>query len=134
MSVLEQFEKRNYGKPKGIYFTLSKNGVSFSKETLRILGAPEFVDTFLSPQKRQFAIQACDYHDGALPFVTGKAAKATNFVRWKNQMLMDDLLELMHVEYDETKNVRCYGEYFRDENVVIYDLTAPEVKDARTNS
>ncbi len=129
--MLENFKKVNLtiGLP---YMSVTDNGVAFSKSAIIKMGKPEFVALLMNEETKQIAIKICDKSkDGSLQFA--KNAKTAS-VRWNNKDFLNTLSKMMDWNLKEG-GYRILGEWFNDEQAMIFDLTkANAIGDKDTES
>ncbi len=127
MSVLDGFNMCGETKERP-FLTLRTNTITFSKSSIDLLGRPKYVHAFIDPQKGKYAIQPCNKEALAFPFYTEPKPGKQILVRWANKERISDLGEIIDIK-KYPKGVRIYGEYNREENVIIYDINdSREVK------
>lgn len=123
MSILEGFKQINVvsGKPT---ITITKNGLTFSKNALYKLELSEYVNLFLNEQKQALAVQACtEKTNMSIQF----AREDKDYVRWNNQDFLQMIDKIMN--WDHTKyKYKIVGEYFSDEKLLYFDLALAEIE------
>jgi len=103
------------------YVSITTNGVTFNKTTIVKLGRPSHVLLMINEEEKQIAIQNCDSeNEDATPFLRNEG-KSTLSVRWNNKDLLNTISKLMNWDLKEC-GYRVDGEYFNDENAMIFDL------------
>lgn len=123
MSILDGFKQINVvsGKPT---ITITKNGLTFSKNAVYKLELSEYVNLYLSEQKKVLAVQCCtEKTNMSIKF----ASDDKDYVRWNNQdfLLMIDKL----MDWDHTKfKYKIVGEYYSDDKLLYFDLTLAEIE------
>lgn len=120
MSVLDGFDMCGETKEKP-FLTLRSNTLTFSKSSIDLLGKPEFVHAFIDTKNSRYAIQPCSKEQLALQFYVEPKPGKQAIVRWANKDRISDLTEIVDIK-KYPKGVRIYGDYIREENVIIYDL------------
>ena len=107
------------GKPT---ISVTKNGVGFSKQTLSRLGYSHFVLIYINKVDKQLGIKACKKNEpGATKFVPESKEK-TDSLRWNNPVFKEDVESLVSSELSGTDFI-CEGEYYDDENALLFDFT-----------
>lgn len=120
-SRLDSFRMISYTS-ENPYMTISKYGIQFSKSTIELLNAPAFVHIFIDEEKKQFAIQPCEYDGSAFPFVKEPTGGKQTLARWNNTTLVSVFSRIVGKDF-KAKAARANGSYFNDENLIIFDLT-----------
>ena len=122
MGILDGFKQINVvtGKPT---ITITKNGLTFSKNAVYKLELCEFVNLYLNEQKKVLAVQYCaEKTNMSIQF----ARDDKDFVRWNNQDFLQMIDKLMG--WDHTRNkYKIVGEYYSDEKLLYFDLNLAEI-------
>ena len=118
MGILDTFEL--LGAPEKPFITLSKYGITFSRQSLELLHEANYVHTYLDKKNKKFAVKPCEYDEAAVELVK-PGADRPNTLRWGNRSLLRTLVKLADVDVN-TSSVRVTGRYYEDEDVIIYDL------------
>ncbi len=121
MSILSTFQPFNFneGVPS---VSITPNGVTFNKSVVLKLGCPSHVRLLIDYDEKRIAVQPCSaLTEYAMAFYKEKAAKVLS-VRWNGRDLLNTLQSMMDWKLSE-KAYRCVGEFIREDNAVIFDLT-----------
>lgn len=123
MSILDGFKQINVvaGKPT---ITITKNGLTFSKNALYKLELSEYVNLYLNEQKKALAVQICSEKTNmSIQF----AREDKDYVRWNNQDFLQMIDKIM--DWDHTKyKYKIVGEYYSDEKLLLFDLNSAEIE------
>jgi len=123
MGILDGFKQINVvsGKPT---ITITKNGLTFSKNAVYKLELSEYVNLYLNEQKKVLAVQCCpEKTNMSIQF----AREDKDYVRWNNQDFLQTLDKLM--EWDHTKyKYKIVGEYYSNEKLLYFDLNSAEIE------
>lgn len=121
MSLLDSFEIMPYvtGVPS---MSVTKDGVNFNKTVVEKLGSPAYVRVLVDKAARKLAIMPCEEQaQGARPFLrNGRSSRAG--VRWNNTDLKDSIQSLAGWNLEE-QGCKVTGEYYPDDNTMIFNLT-----------
>ena len=120
MGRLDSFTMLNV--PEYPFIALSKYGITFSSSSLKLLKEAEYVHSYLDRANRKFAIQPCDPDEAAVEFMKRTEGRSQRLVRWGNRDLLRTLSDLAGVDVRQG-TVRVNGQYYDDEDLIIYDLT-----------
>lgn len=105
-----------------IYFSLTKNGLTFSRNAINQLGSPEYVRLLVNDKTKQVAIQVCDKNEkDKVKFVRD----GSDIVRWNNKVFIDSLLKLINQDINKLPYGKIYrvgGEYIPQENAILFNL------------
>ena len=120
MSRLDGFEvyTRNIGG--NIFISLTSYGVAFSKASVEVLNFPKYVHV-LFDKNANMAITPCEKDKMARVFVKNPDSNRAGFVRWNDKRLINHIIELAELKTNY-RGIRIKGEYFQDENILIYNL------------
>ena len=132
MGLFDGFESISVNTDRP-FISLSKYGVTFSKSSVEMLGYPSHVKPMLNREKKQFAIIAADGETNASPFVKNEAAKTKGFVRWNQRSLVRNLGQYTNVENILETGIRVNGQYYPEENAIIYNLTDTQPLSSNAN-
>lgn len=102
------------------YFSVTKNGMTFSKAVTVKLGFPEYTRFLINQESKQVALQVCGKNDAnATAFY--RARKSNIFsVRWNSHDLIATMERLLG-ESLEKAGYRVDGELI-DETTMLFDL------------
>ena len=102
-----------------IFLSITKYGILISAAVVNVLNHPETVSVYFNKAEKKMAIKA----QGAHNFASAK----TKYVRWSSKRLKR---AIEAVAGESITDKRFLGEYFEDEQVVIFSLgdTAPVKK------
>jgi hypothetical protein len=126
--MLEGFRKYNMsaGTPS---VSITENGIAFSKAAIIRLGKPQKVDFLINDSEKKIAIRCAENDtEGAFPFYNPR--KKIVSVRWNNKELLSEVENLMQWEL-KGHIYRANGEYIKNENAMIFDLTKVNVIKSR---
>lgn len=118
MGLLDTFELMN--APAVPFITLSRYGITFSKYSLEKLAYAQYVHAYIDRDAKQFAIQPCQKDEAAIELVSHDKPNPA-FVRWGNRKMLRTLVGLAGINVNE-KSYRINGVYYKEEDVIIYDL------------
>ena len=121
MGRLDDYEIYTTNTGGNIFISVTNYGVSFSKASVECLDYPEYVHVFFNRRENNMAIKPCEKDDEARVFVKNRDADRAGFVRWNDKKLIRYMIELADLKIG-AKGIRIRGEYFSDENVLIYTL------------
>lgn len=119
MGIFDRFERISVNTDQP-FISLSKYDVTFSKSSAELLGYPSHVEPMLNWEKKRFAIKAADGQTDASPFVKNESAK---IIRWNQRSLVRNLGQYTNAENILEMGIRVNGQYYPEENVIIYNLT-----------
>ena len=121
MGRLDGYEvyTRNFGG--NIFISVTNYGVTFSKASVESLDYPNYVQVLFDRRDFNMAIKPCEQNSEARIFVRDRNANRAGFVRWNDKKLIRYMIELADLQIGE-KGIRIKGEYFHDENIIIYHL------------
>ena len=117
-SILDSFELLN--SPELPFITLSKYGITFSKNSLIQLEYAHYVHAYIDRKRKLFAVKPCPLDEAALELVSHSKQKP-NYIRWRNRSLLRTLASLSGADVN-SGSVRIRGKYIPDEDVIIFDL------------
>ena len=102
------------------YFSVTKNGMTFSKAVTVKLGYPEYTRFLINQETKQVILQACNKNDpNATSFY--RARKTNVFsVRWNSHDLIATMERLFGNSFDNA-GYRVDGELI-DERTMLFDL------------
>ena len=112
------------------YLTVTQKALKFNADTYALLGSPSYIRFLVKEATSQVAIQPCDFDEKTsipFPYTKGKRAHPIAVREIAFLTAVSKLLPLMNDGKPVTYKVK--GEYFPEENVLVYDL-----KDAREYS
>lgn len=120
--LLEGFEVVNFGN-LGAYASVTKNGVTFNKVSFEKMNSANYVTLHVNRELKQFAVKACTPSDvNAMPFGAAIKAKAPS-VRWSSKEFLHMLESMMSWDLESCKGYKVFGEFFKSEKVLLFDLT-----------
>ena len=127
MSIFDSDDFKQLEKVSGrAILTVTKNGVSFSKQVLSKLSYPNYVQVFISQSKKLLGIRACDeFTENAIKFVNKDKEKA-DYVRWNNSDFTKEINSIATLEAIE-KGYKVEGDYLEDENALLFDFNKLEI-------
>lgn len=101
--------------------SITSNGVTFSKAAIVKMGTPEYVMLMINEADKQLAIIETEKDtENATQFVRNK--KNLN-VRYNNKDFLNTLEKLMGWNLAQ-QGYKALGEYFGDENALVFNLLA----------
>jgi len=107
-------------------FSVTQNGVSFNKTAIVKMEYPEYVLLMINGDEKKIAIQTCDEGQaGATQFYKGARGNGVVSVRWNNRDLLNTISKMMGWKLEE-QGYRIPGDYYEDENAIIFDLKQAE--------
>ena len=119
MGFLDGFKRISIvqGKPS---CTLSRNGLTFSKNAVYTLDKATEVDVYINSEEKKLAVKkTIDKTDMSVPFVRGNK----DYVRWNSK----DFIKIFEtwLGWDSESNIRYKidGEYIADEELICFDFT-----------
>lgn len=100
--------------------TLTKNGVGFNKAAILKMDGPHFVRVAINAEKNMLALIPCGEDDEyATSFA--KDGKKTINVRWNSRDFANTIAEM--AKWDgASRGKKVTGQYYADENALIFDL------------
>ena len=120
MSRLDGFKVYSRNDGGKIFISVTNYGVTFSKTSVEKLNYPEYVHV-LFDDNGNMAISPCAQDNEARVFVRNRDNVRAGFVRWNDKKLINYMIKLGGLKIG-SKGIRMGGEYFPDENIVIYNL------------
>ncbi len=103
------------------YFSMTKNGITFSKAVTVKLGCPEYTRLLINPETRQVVLQVAESDEPqAVRFYRQK--KDVYSVRWNSRDLVSTFERLMGTTF-ENHGFRVDGELI-DDHTMLFDLNA----------
>ena len=106
--------------------TVTKNGVSFSKQAVSKLSYTHYVQIFISQSKKILGVKACDKNStNSIKFVNEEKQKV-DYVRWNNA---DFTKEINSIATEEAvkEGYKVEGDYLQDENALIFNFNNLEI-------
>ena len=109
-----------YGITNGLpNVSITKNGMNFSKTAVTKLGNPKHIMFMLDDDEKQMLAKVCgDTDTYAVKFA--KTEKITS-VRFNNKDFLQTIEKMMTWNL-KTQGYKITGEYFHDENAILFDL------------
>ena len=102
------------------YFSITKNGVTFSRAVTRKLGCPSFARLLINYDTKQVALQACEEGTPlSMQFYRPKENDVYS-VRWNHKDLIATLGRLMETNFEE-HGFRVEGVPI-DEQTMLFDM------------
>ena len=120
MGLLDTFEMLNV--PEQPFLSLSKYGITFSSNSIKLLHEASYVHSFLDRKNKKFAIKPCEKDSASIDLVKNEDKKNQRIVRWGNRELLNTLCSLAEADVS-TGTIRINGTYHPEEDLIIYDLT-----------
>ena len=120
MSRLDGFEVYTRKADGNIFISVTSYGVAFSKASVASLNFPGHVHV-LFDKNANMAISPCEKDTTSRVFVKNPDSDRAGFVRWNDKRLIKHMIELADLNIG-SKGIRIKGEYFADENILIYNL------------
>lgn len=122
MGVLDGFELvSEASKP---FITLRERTITFSKSSVEELGFPAFVLMYVNRKERKVAFRASENTPDSIAFYKKPKEGLPVLVRISDKKKASMLAEIAGVEASD-KGIRFYGEFFRDEKIICFDLSEP---------
>ncbi len=101
--------------------TVTKNGVSFSKQAVAKLSYPHYVQIFINKKGRLLGVKACEENDSnSIKFVNSSKDKV-DYVRWNNSDFTSEINSLVSKEIAE-KGYKIEAEYLVEENALLFNF------------
>lgn len=135
MSILDGFTKVTLDENQP-FASFTENGLTFSKNSVELLGAPAYVELFINADSRQFAIKAVEgsangkatkpKSKSAIHFYNHKDSnkRSWSLTRWNNKTFIDPIEAMLPEGTNPRRHghgVRIKGTYYPEENCIIYD-------------
>ncbi len=99
--------------------TVTKNGVSFSKQAVAKLSYPHYVQMFINKKDKMIGVKACDEKDpNAIKFVNSSKDKV-DYVRWNNNDFTSEINSLVSKETAD-RGYKIEAEYLENENALLF--------------
>lgn len=99
--------------------TVTKNGVSFSKQAVAKLSYPHYVQIFINKKNRLLGVKACEESDpNSIKFVNSSKEKV-DYVRWNNNDFTSEINSVVSKDVAE-KGYKIEAEYLEDENALLF--------------
>ena len=107
MSIFDSDDFKQLEKVSGrAILTVTKNGVSFSKQVLSKLSYPNYVQVFISQSKKLLGIRACDeFTENAIKFVNKDKEKAEGLIKELKEVMDKDNVDDITKKKDELNEV-----------------------------
>ena len=121
MGRLDNFEIYTRNSNRKIFISITAYGLTFSKGAVEALDYPQYVHVLFDKNTTSMAIKSCEKDRQARVFVKNRNANRASFVRWNDKKLINFITQLGNLEL-ASKGVRIQGDYFDDENVLIFNL------------
>ena len=100
--------------------SITSNGMNFSKTAVAKLDNPKHVMFMMNEHDRQIALKVCgEFDDYAVKFA--KEGKQLNSVRFNNKDLLQTIEKMMNWDL-KSQGFRITGDYFSEENALLFDL------------
>ena len=101
--------------------TVTKNGVSFSKQAVAKLSYPHYVQIYINKKDRLLGVKACEEKDSnSIKFVNSSKDKV-DYVRWNNSDFTSEINSLVSKEIAE-KGYKIEAEYLVEENALLFNF------------
>ena len=120
MSVLDAFLPEN-SRPDSVFVFITGYGMTFSKSAVNLLGYPPFVRVYFDRKGKRMALTPCPEEEGARRFAKDPGTPRAGFVRWNDHRLLMQVCALGEIR-TEGEGVRVQGEYYPEENVLVFNL------------
>lgn len=120
MAILDSFEMVNDIKPS-VFITLRNSTITFSKSSIESLNYAEYVHMYIDRDNHQVAFQPCEQDASSIVFYEQPAPGKQLIVRITSTSKAKMLMELAEIT-DCGKGIRYYGEYYQEENVLVFTL------------
>lgn len=104
-----------------VTFSHGRSSVRVSMGLLEFLSLPKYIRLLINPSTKTFAVEATNKSDASAIKITYPMNKLTNGYVTHSQLLLERIYELMN--WDTTKRYRVYGEYVKEQQVGIFDLS-----------
>lgn len=99
--------------------TVTRNGVSFSKQAVAKLSYPHFVQIFINKKDKMLGVKACEESaPNAIRFINSTKDKV-DYVRWNNNDFTSGINSLVSKEIAE-KGYKIEAEYLEEENALLF--------------
>ena len=122
MSILDNYRMAKSPRISGHpFFTVNHNAILFSKKAVEVLDYAPFVHAYFDDANSKFAIQPCTSDSDALVFYK-PLSDGRKSVRWSKKDYVDYFVEHSNGNVSPDDGFRVSGEYYPDENVIIFDL------------
>ena len=116
----EGFEPFTFGNV-GASVSITKNGVTFSKNAVDKIGRPAAVLLWVSRSLCQFAIKPCSINEmNAIPFLVPDSKSPS--VRWNNKEFLKLISSLMKWDLKSCGGYKVSGAYNRQDKTLTFDL------------
>lgn len=110
--------------PGSITISVTKNGLTFSKQAVSQMNMAEYVNLLLNEEEHKLAVQVCEETDkDKVRFAKDGAQN----VRWNNRVFLDSIIRLMG--WDKDKIYRVNGEYISSHNALLFNLDDCEIEE-----
>ncbi len=101
--------------------TVTKNGISFSKQAVAKLSYPHYVQVYINKKDKLLGVKSCKEDDSnSIKFVNSNKEKV-DYVRWNNLDFTSEINSLVSKEIAE-KGYKIEGEYLDDENALLFSF------------
>ena len=101
--------------------TVTKNGVSFSKQAVSKLSYTHYVQIFINKNEKKLGVRVCDEKDAnSIKFVNNSRDKV-DYVRWNNSDFTSEINSLVSPDV-AAKGYKVEGEYLEEENALLFDF------------
>ncbi len=99
--------------------TVTKSGVSFSKQAVSKLSYAHFVQVYINKKDKIVGVRVCESCDpNAIKFVNSSKEKV-DYVRWNNSDFTSEINSLVSKEIAE-KGYKIEAEYLEEENALLF--------------
>lgn len=120
MAILDSFEMVNDIKP-GAFITLRNSTITFSKSAIEALNYAGHIHMYIDKNNNQVAFQPCEQDDSSIVFYKQPAPGKQLLVRITSTSKAKMLMELAGIT-DCGKGIRYYGDYYEEENILVFTL------------
>ena len=99
--------------------TVTKSGVSFSKQAVAKLSYPHYVQIFINKKEKLLGVRSCEEKDrNSIKFVNSSKEKV-DYVRWNNNDFTSEINSLVSKEI-ANKGYKVEAEFLEEENALLF--------------
>lgn len=122
MSIFDSPEYKPMERIAGrAVLTVTKSGVSFSKQAVSKLSYTHYVQIFINKSEKKLGVKVCNENDpNSIKFVNSSRDKV-DYVRWNNSDFTSEINSLVSLEI-AAKGYKVEGDYLSDEDALLFDF------------
>lgn len=104
--------------------TINADEIKFNVATLKKLGSPTSIKLMFDPKNKRFAIQGfMKKSNKTIDFTPERKSKAFGIFQKDKVKFIRDMMP----EWDNATRFKVLGEYYEEENLIVYDLKTAKI-------